>query len=95
MTGNRSLDEFLGDDEADGPEERGATPAAEHAGAAVATGGTAGEEPGVVIDPSDVEPMVPTYVRSVDGGACAECGRTAEVRWWNETGMVCPNCKAW
>ena len=47
------------------------------------------------VEPSGVEPLAPTYARSADGAPCAACGATVEVRWRDEAGLVCADCKAW
>lgn len=138
MTGNRSLDEFLGgavDGEASGDADDGPDPGAvdaEPTGGADASGRPsddrveervgereeereeeqAGEREGegaevqvgeregegaddAPVDPAVVEPMAPTYAWLADGGACAACGASAEVRWRDDVGLVCPDCKAW
>lgn len=91
MTGNRSLDEFLGDD---GPPSEDA----DAAGAPPSPAGTETAEEagnGPRDETADVQPMAPTYARSPDGEACAACGLSTEVSWRDDVGLVCPDCKAW
>jgi hypothetical protein len=45
--------------------------------------------------PAAVDPAHSTYDWSPDGADCADCGETAEVRWHDEPGLVCTDCKEW
>lgn len=111
MTGNRSLDEFVaGEPEAEAPEpSRTEASAGEGEREGKGVGEPEGEQPAdpeavdhdegddesTPVEPASVEPMAPTYARSTAGGACAACGATVEVRWRDDAGLVCPDCKAW
>ena len=44
---------------------------------------------------AEVEPAVSTYAFSPDGAACDACGAVVQKRWRDESGLVCPDCKAW
>lgn len=91
MSGNRSLDEFLGGEEH--PTED--ADAAESTRSPVGTEAAEEAEDGPREETIDVQPMAPTYARSPDGEPCAACGLSTEVRWRDEVGLVCPDCKAW
>lgn len=84
VPGNRSLDEFVGAEEADEPPDE-----PEPAGDAVS--------PETVDDPDEaaVEPMAETFAWSPAGDACAVCGETVEERWRDGDELVCGECKAW
>ncbi|WP_277543265.1 DUF7573 domain-containing protein [Haloarcula laminariae] len=83
MSDDASLDEFLGDESGDHAETGASAPADD--GEA-----TAAAEPA-----ADIEPATTTYAWSGEGAACDECGETAERRWQQAGGLVCPGCKDW
>lgn len=64
------------------------TPDAPEGSSGTDAGGRDGETSGV-------DPAEPTYAWSSDGGACAACGATVEVRWRQDGDYVCPDCKEW
>jgi hypothetical protein len=74
-----SLDDFLGDDDADG----------------VTGAGDAAASDGPAVGPEEVEPAVSTYAWSGEPEVCADCGAAVRRRWRDEAGLVCRDCKAW
>jgi hypothetical protein len=90
---NRSLDEFVGVEEAVEPEPA-ADPESGGSEPSEGDGGTA-----VVRQPGDaddaVEPMAETFAWSATGGECATCGGAVEERWRDGDALVCGDCKAW
>lgn len=88
MADNRSLDEFLGAEEAS---DESAAPAASEAEA-----GDVEAAPAVAEDDDPpVEPKAETFAWSSAGGPCDRCGEAAEERWRDGDELVCPDCKVW
>ena len=99
-----SLEDFLGDDGEDnaGADPDGATDAPDGEGGAV--GGSTGAGDGEAGDADGERSPVPdpdrpavesTYRWDPAGGRCAVCGGSADVRWRDEAGLVCAECKDW
>jgi formamidopyrimidine-DNA glycosylase len=100
---DRSLDEFLGSDDADA-DATDADAAAEASGAEESeTESTEGgdsvrgdrEGNGGETDDDVVEPATSTYVRKPAGTPCEACGESVERQWESDAGLVCPDCKEW
>lgn len=92
MPGNRSLDEFVAEDEPDDAPEPTVDPDPESADQAGDDGRADPEPDG---DDPAVEPMAETFAWSAHGGTCAGCGDLVDVRWRDGDELVCAECKAW
>lgn len=105
-----SLDEFVdaGDDETGdgetGDDEEARGDDGESGGSDGVSGpATAGRPEGSDGDHGDgddvatdaVELATVTYEWAPDGGACASCESVVEVRWRDDEGLVCAECKRW
>jgi hypothetical protein len=90
MGNDRSLDDFLGDEDE--------TPAVSESEGDLAETGETGDDGDIDAantDTDTVEPATPTYRFSPDGAACDVCEATVEKRWHDDGRFVCADCKEW
>jgi hypothetical protein len=99
MTKDRSLDDFLGSDDAEKASEKAEssereqdekTPSDDEPAAVTS-------EQSVSTNETSVTPAIATFQWSPSGAACASCGETVQRRWYDKEAatFVCVDCKNW
>ncbi len=86
-----SLDDFVGEGDADAAEDGTAEPVADDEPVDVGTDASADTD----AEGETTTPASPTFDWTPGGAACAACGERVERRWTDGDRLVCAACKEW